>query len=73
MPPADHWVPRLRPPTTADAPEAPPAPSFAIEQVVRALNQAVRKEDGPRPRYWEFIPERDENLLITKITATPIY
>ena len=52
-----------------------PAPTPVPDVMAVLLQQlaAQRKEDGPRPVRWEFIPERDADLLITKITATPFY
>ena len=75
--PNDSWAPRLLPVGNPPPPQpasVPAASSFELE--LRALLERLtveRKEDGPRPRYWEFIPERDADRLITKITATPFY
>lgn len=61
-------------PVVAQAPAPPPepAPHAVLEALLQRL--AVRKDEpAPRPSRWEFIPERDANNLIVRITATPFY
>lgn len=63
----------------AELAQPPVVPSPAVPDISPVLESllqrlAVRKDDAsPRPRYWEFIPERDQNNLITRIIATPYY
>ncbi len=52
------------------APEPEPVPAVVKEAPQMIVMPST---DGPRPKQWEFIPERDGNDLIVRIVATPIF
>jgi hypothetical protein len=61
---SDDWLPRVKPePVVAD-----PAPVVKEQPTI-----VVVPDTTPRPKSWEFIPVRDDDLLIVKIIARPVY
>ena len=49
-------------------------PVPAVEKDVATPQVIVMPStEGPRPKQWEFIPERDQNDLIVRIIANPIF
>ena len=60
----DAWKPRIvRPPEPVEVAKEAPAPAVIV----------MPADPAPRPRAWEFVPIRDDDKLIVKIIATPVY
>jgi len=61
----DDWKPRI---VKAPADPVPVAKESAPPAVI-----VMPADPAPKARYWEFVPIRDEDKLIVKIIATPVY
>jgi hypothetical protein len=60
----DAWKPRI---VNAPLPLVEVAKEAAPQVIV------MPADPSPRPKAWEFVPIRDDQKLIVKIIATPVY